>query len=180
MEVFDEDEEVRQALEDAQLKQALALSKQPTPTPPTTPNRHTASASGLSGTSKKSQHQNSHTPAHPIHSPPQPRTNKTTKASKTAPPTPVKAKPLLKPTIHQALHSYKQNKAAITPVTPVPKRRRGKTSPAAAVHDQYQTEQADITADDQEVFPTEEEIPNIDSEQSAEPPEAPKKKKRRN
>lgn len=41
------------------------------------------------------------------------------------------------------------------------------------------TEQVEVAVDDQKVFPTEEESQHIDSEQSVEPPEAPKKKKRR-
>jgi len=152
MEIVDEDEEVRQALEDAQLKQALALSKQTTRTPPSTPDKNTASGSSPGTTSKQTQQQHSNTPAHQIHPPVPPcnsKTNKTDKANKTTPATPVKAKPPTKPTKQQALHSHKHTKpsakASTAPVTPTPKRRRGKTSPAAAVVDQYQTIQADVT-----------------------------------
>lgn len=170
------DENSRQALEKAQLHEAIRQSKQPQ-FPPDAPTSQHPTAASTTGTDVS---------PHGHTSPPDHRTSKQSRTPKATQHTPVKAMPPNRPAQINRTAKQQTKHTPAEPHTPAPKKRRIKTTPVE-LHNQHTTEDnytddIDLSAEAAifEQF-AEEESPKHTSPEFEGPvePVAPPKKKRR-
>jgi len=177
------DNNIRRALEEAHLHEAIQQSKQPQfpPTAPTSKRPAAASAARADISPPK------HTSGHKQRRPPDHKTDKQTKTPKATQQTPVKAIPPNRPTqINRTLKQPAKHTPA-EPHTPAPKRRRTKTTHTEnhnqqATNDSY-ADNVDLSAVEAifEQFAEEESpiIPSPEFESPVDPVESTRKKRRK-